>query len=295
MPTDAGCPPTWASPGTPGSREDKGNDRNEFVEAPRTLSGPECGSRFDPHCPSAAQSQIRVALSTVSLVWGLSVTSVADCTVPEKILLAAHQLEAEGQSPFSAEALIVASWQKFPKTFGLKGYTDQYPDSNKVLSSIMGVKGLANRGWLVKMGQKLYTISREGRQTVQRIQAGGEPDVIQGPVRFTREQEKFLQRLFETSALEKFNEGRKSELTFGDACRFWEIGEAMGAEAINGRLGKLRLQLTEMERQLQGSDAELSNGRSVAVDDLAHLLQVHQYLEERFSRHLNLLRTRAER
>ncbi len=222
-------------------------------------------------------------------------TSVADCTVPEKILLAAHQLEAEGQSPFSAEALIVASWQKFPKTFGLKGYTDQYPDSNKVLSSIMGVKGLANRGWLVKMGQKLYTISREGRQTVQRIQAGGEPDVIQGPVRFTREQEKFLQRLFETSALEKFNEGRKPELTFGDACRFWEIGEAMGAEAINGRLGKLRLQLTELERLLQGVDAELSNGRSVAADDLTHLLQVHQYLEERFSRHLNLLRTRAER
>jgi len=223
------------------------------------------------------------------------VTSVADCTVPEKILLAAHQLEAEGQSPFSAEALIVASWQRFPKTFGLKGYTDLYPDSNKVLSSIMGVKGLANRGWLVKMGQKLYTISREGRQTVQRIQAGGEPIAAQGPVRFARDQEKFLQRLFETSALEKFNEGRKPELTFGDTCRFWEINETMSAEAINGRLGKLRLQLTDLERLLAGSDAELSTGRSVSDEDVAHLLQVHQYLEERFSRHLNLLRTRAER
>ena len=48
----------------------------------------------------------------------------------------------------------MAAWQKFPKTFGLKGYTDQYPDSNKILSSIMGEKGLAGRGWLVKMGQK---------------------------------------------------------------------------------------------------------------------------------------------
>src|SRR5438105_7281768 len=88
--------------------------------------------------------------------WGSRVNAIAECTVPEKILLAADQLEKEGQSPFSAEALIVASWQKFPKTFGLKGYTDQYPDSNKVLSSIMGVKGLARRGWLLKVGQKLY-------------------------------------------------------------------------------------------------------------------------------------------
>ena len=81
--------------------------------------------------------------------------NVDEFTVPEKILLAADTLDKQGQSPFSAEALIVVSWQKFPKTFGLKGYADQYPDSNKILSSIMGEKGLARRGWLVKMGQKM--------------------------------------------------------------------------------------------------------------------------------------------
>src|SRR5216683_468758 len=93
-----------------------------------------------------------------------SVNVVTECTVPEKILLAAYQLEEQGQSPFSAEALIVSSWQKFPRTFGLKGYTDLYPDSNKILSSIMGEKGLARRGWLVKMGQKLYSLTNAGRQ-----------------------------------------------------------------------------------------------------------------------------------
>ena len=77
-----------------------------------------------------------------------------------------------GQSPFSAEALIVAAWQKYPQTFGLKGYAEQYPDSNKVLTSIMGEKGLARRGWLVKMGQKLYALTREGRQVVRRLLPG---------------------------------------------------------------------------------------------------------------------------
>ena len=55
---------------------------------------------------------------------GASVNTIAECTVPEKILLAAFQLEEAGQSPFSAEALIVSAWQKYPRTFGLKGYDD---------------------------------------------------------------------------------------------------------------------------------------------------------------------------
>src|ERR1700676_2342071 len=102
--------------------------------------------------------------------WGDRViTNLTEFTVPEKILLAADQLEKQGQSPFSAEALIVAAWQQFPRTFGLKGYADQYPDSNKVLSSIMGVRGLANRGWRIKMGQKLYVLTREGRGILRRL------------------------------------------------------------------------------------------------------------------------------
>jgi hypothetical protein len=131
--------------------------------------------------------------------------------VPDKILVAAHHLDEQGQSPFSAEALIVASWQKFPKTFGLKGYSELYPDSNKVLSSIMGVKGLASRGWLIKMGQKMYSLTREGKQVVHRILDGGEPvspAPARGHTKLSRDQEKILLRLFETSAVEKYTERR---------------------------------------------------------------------------------------
>ena len=103
------------------------------------------------------------------------VSAILDCTVPEKILLAAFQLDGEGQSPFSAEALVVAAWQKFPRTFGLKGYSDQYPDSNKILTSIMGEKGLARRGWLAKEGQKLYSLTRDGKDAVKSLLAGERP------------------------------------------------------------------------------------------------------------------------
>jgi hypothetical protein len=224
-----------------------------------------------------------------------NLTPVAECTVPEKILLAALELEEQGQSPFSAEALIVAAWQKFPKTFGLKGYVELYPDSNKVLSSIMGVRGLAGRGWLTKMGQKLYVLTRDGRQLVRRLLNDGSSPPAEEMVKVSREQEKFLSGLWSSAAVEKFNEGRKQEITFAEACGFWGVSEAMKGETVKARLDNVHAELGSLERLLTIGDTALSNGRSVSLADVNRLDDVCRYLEERFGRHLNLLRSRAAR
>lgn len=221
--------------------------------------------------------------------------TVSDFTVPEKILLAAFQLEEQGQSPFSAEALIVASWQRFPKAFGLKGYGDHYPDSNRVLSSIMGERGLAKRGWLAKMGQKLYSLTREGRQVVLRLQkAADEPIVAESTnAKVSRDQEKFLLGLLGGSAAQKFEEGLKDDMTFADATRFWGITENLHGDALLARVDRLRSNLVDVEKIIGSGSAELSNGRVVSKDDINLLTAVHEYLEERFSRHLNLLKSRG--
>jgi hypothetical protein len=226
----------------------------------------------------------------------LVTTAIAECTVPEKILLAAIQLEKDGQSPFSAEALVVAAWQKYPRSFGLKGYYDLYPDSNKVLSSIMGEKGLARRGWLVKMGQKLYALTREGRQIVRRLlNEGDAPPDLETQVKLGRDQEKFLLGLYSSSALQKFEEHRKQDLTFADACRFWGVTENLRGEALDARLQHVENNLRELESLLEDGTAELSNGLSVSAGEMRVLKNMHNYMEDRFERHLNLLRSRSGR
>jgi hypothetical protein len=220
--------------------------------------------------------------------------NVDDFTVPEKILLAAEQLDKTGQSPFSAEALTVASWQKFPKTFGLKGYTDLHPDNNKILAAIMGEKGLARRGWLVKMGQKLYALTREGRTVVRKVTLSEEEPPVNGDlVRLSRDQEKFVLSLLDSSAVQKFEENRKGDLTFADACRFWGVTENMKGEALDARLQLIEHQLSEFDRMLADHDGELSAGRNLSAGDIRVLTNIHRYMEDRFDRHLNLLRTRA--
>ena len=222
--------------------------------------------------------------------------NVEDFTVPEKILVAAEQLEQQGQSPFTAEALIVAVWEKFPNTFGLKGFADRHPDSNKVLSSLMGEKGLARRGWLVKTGQKptTYALTREGRKVIRRVmlQEGEEPEPPKLQ-RLGRDLERFLVSLLDSTAVQKFEENRKADLTFADACRFWGITENMKGEQLDEKLSLVQKNLAILDRTFAESDVELSSGRVLTAGDIRNLTNIHRHMEDRFERHLNLLRSRA--
>jgi hypothetical protein len=221
---------------------------------------------------------------------------VDDFTVPEKILLAAENLEKQGQSPFTAEMLIVASWQRFPSTFGLRGFTEKYPDSNKILSSIMGEKGLARRGWLVKMGQKLYALTRDGRSVIRRVMMEEEEDLPTGSVqRMSREHERFLKVLFDSSAVQKFEDNRKHDLTFAEACRFWGVTENMKGDLLDEKLEDMDRTLAELDRILADADAEMSGGRVVTAGEIRVMTNIHRYMQDRFERHLNLLRSRASK
>ncbi len=226
---------------------------------------------------------------------GPDVNTLVECTLPEKILLAAFHLEELGQTPFSAEALIVRAWQQHPRTFGLKGYEEQYPDSNKVLSGVMGEKGLPKRGWLEKVGQKLYSITREGRQVVRRLTVEDLPVAAPAPPpRLTREQDLLLQAQLASAAWQKQRQGKQSEWTFSEACRFWNVGDRTGP-AVDARLTELLTALTAVERVLGKGAVTLGNSRTISGPEVGQLCDVHHQLEQRFGRHLNLLRTRADR
>jgi hypothetical protein len=227
------------------------------------------------------------------------VNTVAECTLPEKILLAASALEEAGQSPFSAEALIVSAWHRYPTTFGLKGYAEQYPDSNKVLSSIMGEKGLTKKGWLSKVGQKLYTLTREGRQMVRHLRNEDEKPAPTSSstdrIKLKAEEEGLLQELLASPAVEKVREGRKQELNFADGCRFWNINNGMSATTLDTRMGRVRDGLAELQNRIGRGNAVLRDGRSVSGEEVQLLIEINAFLEERFARHLTLLRNRTER
>ncbi len=220
--------------------------------------------------------------------------SVAQYTVSEKILLAAFELDADGNSPFSAESLIVHSWKLFPRTFGLKGYAESYPDSNKVLTSIMGERGLARKGWLIKMGQKLYALTRDGKRMVARLKGEEEPD-LEHRLTLPPEDDRFLLQLLNSTAYQKFESNQKNDLAFADACRFWDITQNLKGDALDDRLTSIDRKFNDLEQLLSQEDGELVSGKVVSAGDVRVLRNLHSFMQDRFESVLKLLRSRSTR
>ena len=101
--------------------------------------------------------------------------------------------------------------------------------------------------------------------------------------------------MLDSSALEKYQQGLKLELTFTDACRFWGISEGLKGEALDDRIDQFREQLVDLHRSVGAKGVDLSNGRHIAAEDMELIQEVDEHLTERFGRHLTLLRVRAER
>jgi hypothetical protein len=228
------------------------------------------------------------------------VVAEPELTVSQKILLAAHRLEEKGTKPFTAEALIVASWMDSPRTFGLKGFVELYPDANKVLTCLMGARGLASRGWVVKLGPKLYVLSTQGKEEARRVQASGDSPLPKrralAKIQVPKDLERQLHELFSTTAVRRFKEGMKREITFKDACKFWGLSESAHGEAVDQTLNKIPEILERVEKLLIQESVELPTyGMSVSQSDLKGLAGVNRYLIETFSRHLSQQRERTRR
>lgn len=225
--------------------------------------------------------------------------ATADLTVSQQILLAALRLEQQGHTPFTSEAITVASWKGDRRRFGLRGFDTEYPDNNRVIACIVGKRGLARRGWLIQVGSKLYQLSRQGKAEAERVLAGGDSPLPKRralmKIQVPRDLETVLVALFTTTAFRRFEEGMKREITYRDACRFWGLGELATGDAVDATLAKVPAALAAVEQLLVGDSVELSIGQSVSARDLKTLAAVHRFLVEQFARNLAQQRERRFR
>jgi hypothetical protein len=220
-------------------------------------------------------------------------------SVTEKLLLAAYELEENGRRPFSAEDLVVSAWQKFPDAFGLAGYRNNdgslaYPDSNRVFAEIMGSKPIRKRGFLKKVGTKMYQLTEAGREHARiflreegrrRIQKAGLP----------RDIGEELKRLFTSKPVEKFRNNRIEDITFYDACTFWGISPRSSAIELEGRIANLEKVVELAKQTVDETMATFDHGgHAFGAQDLELLIKIHQELLQRFSEEIKIIQRRTD-
>jgi hypothetical protein len=221
-------------------------------------------------------------------------------TVPEKLLIAA--LEARKRSAtFTAEDLVVEAWRLYPDTFGLSGYSDKYPDSNRVLTNIMGTKGMRGKGWLRKVGEKQYRLTSaglSGGETLLRSNpetAGQSSNYLRAEL--DRQTAAAFDRLLSTGAARKALEHRPETVSFNDACGFWDITTRSNANTLNTRLIDATVLLHRaMEVLADKSDSEGLKlpGGLITKGQLKILHDLHVEMQNRFKSELDIIRRRTD-
>ncbi len=218
-----------------------------------------------------------------------------DLTVPEKILSCALELDRD-KGTFTAEDLVVRCWERFPDTFGLQGYAGKYPDSNRILTNIMGMKGLRGKGWLKKVGEKRYRVTEVGRQAIQAGPESSGPGSIRRAASLTRETASVVGRLVGARAFDKHR--LQQELTFGDLCAFWNISPRSNAQQLNVAVKEAEAAVGAAEELLaaEGSAALLLPGTTIQVtkNDLAMVRTLQRHLLEAFEAELDVIRGRSD-
>lgn len=201
-------------------------------------------------------------------------------TYARKVLAAAHKLEQAGHRPFTAEQLVVQAWQSDQAAFGLKGFAELYPDCNKVYSLIMGERGLARYGWMQKVGQKLYTLTRKGSEEVQTS-----CHRVLSSQALTREDEKVLELMLTSIAYRRTEETMYGMVTYADALAFWGITKS--TRNVDKHLANTTELIAKARDTVYDGELKLSSGGVLRLYAITQLAVVHERLQLTFARHLD--------
>ncbi len=222
-------------------------------------------------------------------------------TLPEKLLLASLEVRKKSAT-FTAEDLIVQAWKLYPDTFGLSGYGNLYPDSNRVLTKIMGTEGMRGKGWLRKVGEKLYRLTSAGLKDGEELLGhAAEPQDLKQAEYLRAELDRgsltALDRLVSTGAARKIIDQAGEKITFHDACGFWDITARSNANTLNAKLASTTVILDRAMEVMNANEKtaglKLPHG-NVTGDDMRRLMDMHHEMQSMFKTELDIIRKRTD-
>lgn len=217
----------------------------------------------------------------------------------EELLITAVRMAEQGKRPFSAEDLVVEAWKAFPDTFGLKGHYDSngrpaYPDSNRVFAETMGSKPLRKKGFIAKVGNKTYDVTTSGKIHAQAIAENTTEDSLSTrKLALSREVAAELARLLESRAFTKSQNATAGNITFHDVCGFWRISSRITAVDLEGRLNSALMTIDAARNSVESGRRDFEHGgKSVSLDQIDALADLHANLLEQFREEIEYIRQR---
>lgn len=134
-------------------------------------------------------------------------------TRSQKILISLYQKANGTNKQIRFEDIAIAAYTNFPADFQLKGYP-QYPDTGDIIHKPLYSE--LKKGGYVLSGNKYFSLTPKGITYAKKLLRvsvkEAEPGKISSFIKLTADQQKELDRLKTSSAVELFLNGKKDEI-----------------------------------------------------------------------------------
>lgn len=231
----------------------------------------------------------------------------------EVLVLAAYGLMQEHPDGFPLEHLTVAAFTRSALQFCLSGFPE-HPDHNKVKINVHGKKGLEKGDHVLeKVKPGIYRLTARGRNRARRLlgdTANMEPEEgmeeanttegkddgeLEEDDHLTGEERRLLTLLTSGPLAEKMNKSL-NEWTFKDACDLWDLKEGTVGDDVDRVIAAATSALQAAQDKAEaGEEGSLPFGKHTLLPgNIRAFSGMSRSLEEKFKKHLNVLRARAK-
>lgn len=217
-------------------------------------------------------------------------------SLSEKVLLAS--LELSGGSTglsFTAEELLIASWKANRRAFGLRGFENDYPDSNKLYTKIDGKDGLVAKGLLRGAGERTYQITEVGNARAYQLKRDLSPDEADYDLdtKLDRTLQVGIAEMVSSKEFRAWLGDASKPTRFREAGNFWGIASGTPSKTVRNRILRVDQIVNEALKRLDelGVERIVEQRGKEHFDrlELERLLEFNGVLKKRFSRELKIL------
>jgi hypothetical protein len=219
----------------------------------------------------------------------------------EQVMLAA--LDCSGgdlEKTFTSEDLLVAAWKRDRLAFGLRGYEQEYPDSDKVRKELdsrgarqgSASSGLVSSGLLLRVRERIYRLTPAGLAAAAEV-LGAEPDT-RGKVE--RVLADAVGAIVSHPIFRAWIKDPVFPKYFRDGGHFWGVAPGTPPKVIRTRILDVERTLETALRMLDsaGVDEVVSRHGKGLFDraDIERAMNFQAMLKERFAKDLATLQVR---
>ena len=220
----------------------------------------------------------------------------SEVSLSDKVLLAALECSrGELSESFTAEALLMAAWKADKRAFGLRGFEEVHPDSNKLFTKIDGRDGLVAKGLLHGGGERTLRITESGLGRALTLSR----DILMEPVdkalevKVERGLHESMARMLGSQEFRAWLADKSKPNRFREAGNFWGIAPGTPPRTVRERVSQIDQTLATARQRLEDFGVERvfeQRGRELFDrEDVKRLSEFQSELKKRFQKELKIL------